>query len=337
VDVGLGVELLDVKGILDGRLAADSRTIGPLGRTGAHALDHDNPFGLEGPIPELLLQFYLGNDILPVVPIEAFGSEGHGPGGNHDAAYGLFLLGAGLVANRYLIIADDATYGGDLALEQNRYVWLCLNLLHQLAHQLGRLIAAGANPVDAPEQPAEFRRLFHKDHFRSHVGQSDGCRQTGNTRANHHGFAHQGRFDVILRLKILGFSNRHPDQVARLEVGIGFLLHVHPGTLIANVCHFEQVRIQARLGAGGPEQGLVCPGSAGRHHHPVQVPLPDGGLDLVDAALGTGIQVFLHVHDVGQGLGVERQGFHIQVARDVAAAIANEHSNTDFLSQFSTS
>jgi len=38
----------------------------------------------------------------------------------------------------------------------------------------------------------------------------------------------------------LGVCNRHSDEVFGFIRRFLFLLHMHPGTLVANICHFKQ-------------------------------------------------------------------------------------------------
>jgi len=300
MDVGLGIELFDVQGILDGRLAADPRTIGALGGSGAHTLDHDHPFGVEGAVPKLLFQFNLGDHILPVVPIQSFGSERQRSGGNDNAAHRFRLQLTTLVANGHLVIANHPAHRRHFTLQQRLGPWLGLKFRHQRAHQLGSLFAARANAVDPTQQAAKLCLPFHQDHFHPHVRQRPGGRQPGHPAANDYRPAHQGRLDVLRRFEEPGLGHRHPDQVFGLHHGQVPILRVNPGTLIPDVGHLEQILIQPRLGARALEERHMGARRTGRHHDAGEPMFLDGIHDLGNARFGTGIEVVLGKNHVGQ-------------------------------------
>ena len=52
------------------------------------------------------------------------------------------------------------------------------------------------------------------------------------------------------------------------------------------------------------EEGLVRPGRAGRHHHPVEIFRLDDRTDLLLGILGTGKEVLAGIDHVGQAGGI---------------------------------
>ncbi len=119
----------------------------------------------------------------------------------------------------------------------------------------------------------------------------------------------------------------HPDEVLGLLRGQVLLLHVDPGAVLPDVHECEQVLVQPGPLAGGLEQGRVGPGRAAGDYDPVEVVLPYGLPDAAEAVLGTGVQVVGRERDVGEGLGILRDGRHIDEPADVRAAVADEHSD----------
>ena len=73
------------------------------------------------------------------------------------------------------------------------------------------------------------------------------------------GFSSEARA-TAMRTRSLAFS-----------VAFSGSLHVHPGVLVADIGHLEEVLVEPGVDQGLPEQGLVGDGRAGRHHHPVEL------------------------------------------------------------------
>jgi hypothetical protein len=107
---------------------------------------------------------------------------------------------------------------------------------------------------------------------------------------------------------------------------------VHPGVLVADVGHFEQILVQARLADGLLKQRLVGARRARGHHHAVDLLLLDDLLDVVLVVLRAGEQVVFHMHHVRQGAGVVAHRRHIGHAADIDAAVAHEHTDAHRLS-----
>src|SRR5665647_1365677 len=104
-------------------------------------------------------------------------------------------------------------------------------------------------------------------------------------------------------------------------------MHVDPGALVAYVRELEQILVEPRFLARGPEQGLVRTGRTRRYHDPVEVVLLDGLLDGADPVLRTRVQVPGREDHVREGRGVFGHVLHVEEAGDVAAAVADKNSD----------
>ena len=76
-------------------------------------------------------------------------------------------------------------------------------------------------------------------------------------------------------------ADRHAHQVLGFLCGRLWLVHVHPGTLIANVGQVEQIGIEPHLVDGLLEQRLVRAWRARGHHDAVELVLGDDMLHRV--------------------------------------------------------
>ena len=116
-------------------------------------------------------------------------------------------------------------------------------------------------------------------------------------------------------------------SVFRLFGGFRFLAHVHPGALVADVGHLEEVLVETRLPDRLLEQGLVGPRRAGGDDHPVQAVLLDRLLDLLLGILRAGVEIFVHVHHVGKRAGVLLHAGDVDDPADVDPAVADEDAD----------
>ncbi len=121
---------------------------------------------------------------------------------------------------------------------------------------------------------------------------------------------------------------RSPPGPWPCSVAAGRVVAVHPGAVLAQVRHLHQVRVQPHVPDAAAERRLVHPGRAGGDDHPVELVLDDGLLDLLLARLGARVLVADGGHDAGQRRGVLRHRLRVDGAGDVAAAVADEHTDT---------
>ena len=77
--------------------------------------------------------------------------------------------------------------------------------------------------------------------------------------------------------------------------------------------------------------------AAGGNDNTIELLILDGIFDLIDAGLGTGVEVLFYEYDIGQGLRILGQARAVQIASDVAAAVTDKDSDTNIFGQFHTS
>ena len=201
-----------------------------------------------------------------------------------------------------------------------------LHLLDEPFQVAPVVVAPGAGH-QVPGLAAQLVGLFHQVDLEAHVG--DGA---GRFHAGHAAADDQGGLEHREGLLVQGFQLHHPghrapDQVLGLGQGLFRLVHVHPGVLVPDVGHIEEVGVEAHLLDGLLEHGHVGPGGAGGHHHPVQVVLLDGVQDLVLGVGGAGEEVLVREDHAGQGGGVFRQFRHVDDPADVDAAVADKDAH----------
>ena len=106
---------------------------------------------------------------------------------------------------------------------------------------------------------------------------------------------------------------------------------MHPGTLVTNVGHIDQIRVEARSTQTGLEKWLVGKRCACCNHNPVGTSLADGFTDLGDIVLRAGVQGVLGMDDSGQGIGISGNGVNIEETGNVGATVADEDGSADLL------
>ena len=182
-------------------------------------------------------------------------------------------------------------------------------------------------PGGAPQLVA----FLHQDGGVALVGQIQGCGHAGHAAADDQGFLDHGHRHGRQRIVPGDLGHRHAHLVPGLEGGKGGIFLVHPGVLVADIGHLQEIGIEPRLPEGVLEQGFVGPGGAGRNHDAVQIEFLDPGGNEHLGVGGAGEEVVLHADDVGQGPGIVRHCFDVHHPGDVDAAGADEHPEAEFL------
>ena len=161
---------------------------------------------------------------------------------------------------------------------------------HQLAPPGGvQLEGVAAQPVSA----------FHQVHFITLLRQGQGGGHARDPATDDQGLFVDPHGEVGQRLQQPGLGHRHVHQVPALGRGRLRLVLMHPGALVADVGHLEEILVEAGVAQHILEDGLVGGGAAGRHHHPVQVVLLDHLDHLVLGVFGAGKEIVLGVSDIG--------------------------------------
>ncbi len=209
-------------------------------------------------------------------------------------------------------------------------VKLPLKPLGQLL-QIARHVPAldgGVQPVGHAAQPL---LLFHQHHLVALVGDGERRVHAGHPAADHERPRVDGDDLFPQRLQGAGPGRRHADQLpglgGRPQRGLG----VHPGVLVADVGHFQQVLVAAGGLEGVHENALVGLGGAGGHHHPVEAVFGDRLLHQLLGVLAAGEEVLAGKHHVRQRARVFHHRFHIHDAGDVDAAVADEDADARLL------
>ena len=129
--------------------------------------------------------------------------------------------------------------------------------------------------MNMAEVPPERRFLLHERAGESLARQTQGGLHPGEAAADDEGPVRYPHRRFVEGADEARLGNHHAEQILRLCRGLPGELHVHPGALIADVGHLEEVLVETRLADRLLEQRLVGPRRAGGDDHPVEAMLLD--------------------------------------------------------------
>ena len=179
---------------------------------------------------------------------------------------------------------------------------------------------------------AQFVFLFNQMHGEALFSQQVRGSHTSRAAADDQRGALDRHFNGVLGFKQSRARRRRPNQIPGFGGRRHLIVRVNPRTLIADVCHLEQIRVQSSHADAVLEKGLVRERRATRHHHAVQAMLQHLLGDVLDAVLRAGVQVRLGVRHIRQRRGVFRDRRHIHKTADVRSARADEDADARRLS-----
>ncbi len=147
---------------------------------------------------------------------------------------------------------------------------------------------------------AQLAVAFHKIHREALIGQGQGRFHAGSATADDQRAALDRNFTIGQRMQHGSSRRRHADQVLGLARGGVPVMGMHPGALVADVGHIEQVRIQAGRAQAVAEYRLMGQRRTAGDDHAVGAQLSHLLGDSRHAVLGTGIERVFGMNDVGQ-------------------------------------
>jgi hypothetical protein len=195
--------------------------------------------------------------------------------------------------------------------------------LHHLGRQdAGRAVECGEGLVQLGHVTTDGGLPLHQVGRMAGVGDVQGGLDTSDTPTHDH---RGPRHWLLPGMK--GFVQAHSfhgrtDQILGLRGG-GVHVRMHPGTVLADVGHFQEVGVQAHSLKGCPESSLVHSRRAGSHDYPVHTQLTDIVADRLLAGVGAGVFVGAHYPHTFQLPRVGGYRLHIHSCRDVGSAIAD--------------
>ena len=99
-------------------------------------------------------------------------------------------------------------------------------------------------------------RSLHQVDLTPLIGYAQGGFHSGHAAAHHKGRFGDGNRDMVKWFDMGRFGHGHAHQVFGFLRGFVRVVHVHPGVLVADIGHFEQVFVQARFSNGFPETAV---------------------------------------------------------------------------------
>ena len=168
---------------------------------------------------------------------------------------------------------------------------------------------------------------FHQIGLEPGLGQSQSGGHPGQPTADDQATRSDGLEEPGQRRKAARSGHRHPHQIHSLFRGSVRFVHVHPGALIANIGHLEQVAVQPGLLKGLLEQRFVRARRTGRDNDPVQAMRLDLLSDPVLGILRARVHVRFRIHHVGQGHRIVCHVGRSHHAADVEPTGADKHAH----------
>ncbi len=326
-DVRSRVGHLDLDGFSAGLGAADPAAVGDVLVPGSDALDEDDVLSVEGSLVDLLLGHDLSHDLGIVAASHLGGLVHGGSDGEQDSTHGVLGSVVELELEVAHVSGDVLGGGSEVDGDEGVLVDLLDGLCEEVLHSDSVLFEA-----EVACESSELILPLHEVHRVSLGSDVESGGHSGDSSSDDRSGVGDGDLGSDERLEETGLGDSHPEEVLRLGGGSLVLVHVNPGALVADVCHVVEVLVQSSVPAGLPEQRLVGPRCAGSDDDPVQVVIGDGLGDGLETVLCAGVLGFLGEDDIGQGLGVGRNGGHIDHRANVDSAVADPNSDPGLLS-----
>ena len=103
-------------------------------------------------------------------------------------------------------------------------------------------------------------------------------------------------------------------------------VHMSPGALVTNICHFKKVWIQTCFADSFPEKRFVSSGSTGCNYNSIEIMFFDTFFDRVHTILRTGIQQVFRVFHICDISGIFSYIFHIHNSGNINTAMTHKNS-----------
>ena len=174
---------------------------------------------------------------------------------------------------------------------------------------------------------ADGRIFFHKDDLLSAVCNIQRRLNSGNAAAdNERGFRDRN-FDRIQRLIALDFFNHHRHEVDGF-IGGGISFGMNPGTMLAQVRHFAEERIQSHLRTCFSESRFMHAGRTCGDYNSVEFLFFDGFPDKTLSRFGTHIFIIDAEFDTRNGSASFCYFRTIHRCTDILTAMADKNSDS---------
>ncbi len=327
-DILVRVGLFDGNGLQNGSRTADPGAVGPLILPGAHTLDeHDRPGILEF-FRVMLKVVPAGNPI--ILAIKVLGRVGGLTAGGHDDPAMGYRLGRTVGRDLGLEITHEPGSVRHLGIQQHRNVRMFFHPgNHVIENRLDGLSLPGLGQI--PGLAANGGGTFDDGRRKPLFCQAEGRGHTGRPAADDQGGLVDLHGDIADGIEQSRPGNRHPHEILGLVGGLVFFIGMYPGTLVADIGHFKEIRVEPGIAHGFLEQRFVGPRRTGSHDNAVELLFFDDLNHLLLGILGTGKKILFHVSHPGQTPGVFGNSRHIRDAADVGTAIADKYTDAVFL------
>ena len=233
---------------------------------------------------------------------------------------------ARLFADRYLEVADEAFDFLDFAVRHQLDVRVLADFDHTRRQNALRAVERRER-FGEPRHLAADRRLFFDDDDldapRRDVERRLNPRDAG---ADHERALRYRDFDRLERVVATHLFDRHSDQFDRFR-GRDFAVGVNPRALLADVRHFDQIRIEARVFRRFAERLQVHMRRAARDDDAGEPEFLDLFGDHILTRLGTHILIIQAAVNAGELSHGIRHCVAIHVAGDVLAAPTRKNAN----------
>ncbi len=185
--------------------------------------------------------------------------------------------------------------------------------------------------IQVPCVPSKPFRFFDDQSLETLVGQGQSGVHARQSSSDHKRFLHHFDLEAFDGHVQGSLGKSHSNLVFGLFRGFYGVALMHPGVLVADVRHFEQVCVQTRLSHGVLEQRFVGSWSARGDNDAICFEFLDLLRDEILGIRGTGKEIVFHKYNMGQGSGIFSQFLHIHHPGYVHAAGAHEDADPGVL------
>ena len=181
--------------------------------------------------------------------------------------------------------------------------------------------------VEPPGRAAKLLVRFYQVHGEALISQCKRGRHACHPTTDHECGVLDRDGLLLERQQLRRPAHGHPDEIHRLRRSLLRIARVHPGALIANVGHLQQIGVETGIAQRIAEDRFVGSRRAGGDDDAIQAILVDPPLDLLLVVVSAGIDAVLGEGHVGEVAGVLDDGIHRDDGGDVAATVADEHAD----------
>ncbi len=225
-------------------------------------------------------------------------------------------------------IPDVATHLGDLGMGEHLDVGMFSHGVQLVLKQFCCGVKIQIQAREFSHAAAQAPSLFHQHNRIAGIGHVERRLYPGDATANDQCPFNQGKIERRKRLVVTSLGHNGPDGFDGLVGSRLALLLVDPARLLADVCDFSLIGIQARRLGCPAEGGLVHGRRASGDDDRIELVLVDPLADKLLPGVGTHVPVVAGIDYVGVSIDFLDYAFHIQRTSDIGSTVADKDADS---------